>query len=128
MIRLVLSVLTILILVSGCAKQPDISRTPPPRAKHAPIHSREKSIQTMITGLDQYPNDDVMVLTTIDDSYIIGPDVSLKQITAIHTHLTEAHDRVVTIWYIQKKATPSTIAHKRVTRLNIEDKTYLLPH
>jgi hypothetical protein len=127
MIRLILCVLTILILMPGCAKQPTTPWTPP-RAKHSPVQSREKSVQTMITGLDQYPKDDVMVLTTVDDSYIIGPDVSLQQITAIHTHLTEAHDRVVTIWYIHKEATNSTIAHKRVTRLAIEDKTYLLPH
>ena len=69
-----------------------------------------------------------MVLNTVDDAYVIGPNVSAAQKREIHAHLIEAHDRIVTIHYIYKQGSAGTIRHKRITALIIEESSYLLPH
>lgn len=86
------------------------------------------SVRAMVVGLDQYPNDDVMVIRTEAGQYVVGPGVSAKLKKSIHERLTEAFDRVVTILYVEREATGDTVAHKRVTSLDIEGETYLLPY
>ena len=92
------------------------------------MRTGEHSVKTMLLGLDQYPEEDVMVIKTADGAYVVGPEVSAGEKTRIHTVLTQAVDRLITIRYVKKPATRQTIAHKRVSGLIIEEKTYHLPH
>lgn len=131
--RICLPILILCLMLGACSKQPEpvvpeqpVTKKMAPMTKATP--AKEHTIRTMITGLDQYARENIMVLNTADDSFVIGPNVSAAQKAEIHSHLTEAYDRVIIIKYINKKGTGGTIAHKRVTALEIEGTCYLLPH
>jgi len=135
--KIILPLLMLVLLFAGCARQPHpaepgsapksapTSKKMPPAGKDTEtVHT----IRTMITGLDQYTKENILVLNTADGPYVIGPDVSGPQLSEIHSDLTDAHDRVITILFVNKPATEATIAHRRVTGLVIEDRVYELNH
>lgn len=126
--RLFLPVLILLALLAGCAKQPQPESSTPAPTKPSAAPLAVHIVRTMVTGLDQYGDENIMVLNTADGPYVIGPDVSGPQLSEIHAHLTEAHDRVITIRYVDKPATATTVAHKRVCGLVIEERVYELNH
>lgn len=131
--RIILPLLILILLFAGCARQPRPADPMPdaaPAAKSTPSTGKEKvyTVRCMVTGLDQYNDENILVLNTMDGPYVIGPNVSGPQLSEIHSDLTDARDRVITIRYVNKPATGKTIAHRRVTGLVIEERVYDLNH
>ena len=119
MTRLV-PILLILLLATACAKQ-----TTPPAAPATP-ESEVKTVKTMVTGIDMYDSEQVLVLNTALGPFIIGPDVLENIKMDIHEHVIEARDRVMTIDYVEESATDTTIAHNRIVAITINGNEYRL--
>lgn len=128
MVRASLLALLLISFLLGCAKQPEPTQTAPPRTPHAAPTETIHTVRSIITGLDQFTEEDVMVIQTADDAYVIGPGVSPSQKEVVYSHLSEAHDLIITIHYVEKPATDKSLAHKRVVTLVIDDTIYHLPH
>lgn len=128
MVRASLLALLLISFMLGCAKQPEPTLPAAPRTLHVAPTETIHTTRSMITGLDQFTEEDVMVIQTVDDAYVIGPGVSPSQKETVYSHLSEAHDLIITIHYVEKTATDKSLAHKRVVTLVIDDTIYHLPH
>lgn len=115
----ILPILLILLLVAACARQQSPSPAPAPRPE-------VKTVKTMVTGIDMYDSEQVLVLKTAQDSFIMGPNVLENIKMDIHEHVIEARDRVVTIEYVEEPATETTIAHNRIVAITINGNEYRL--
>lgn len=115
MLRIATILLASLLLMGACVKQPVTPQQPSP--PHA-----EKSIKAIITGIETFDGGHVMALSTAHGDFVVGPQVSLSDKQRVHEMLLAAQDRVITIFYVDKPKTKTTIAHKLVTGLDIQGK------
>jgi len=108
-----------LLLMAACAKQPTQTKAPPPTT------SVEHSLQTMLTGIDQFDGGEVWGLNTGHGTFVVGPEVSSAVKTKVYEHLMEARDLVIVIRYREIPANKDIVAHKRVTAIVIQETEYL---
>lgn len=83
-------------------------------------------VKTMITGIDQFPDENVMALSTGHGAFVVGPEVSQADKTALAEKLIAARDYVVTIRYVEVEADGDRQAHRRVVAMIIRDESLQL--
>lgn len=101
----------LVIALAGCAgKQataPDTSRP-------------TRTVRTMLTGLDQFPEESVLALSTSHGTFVVGPEVPEANRSQLFAQLSEARNQVLTITYRDMPATRTTVPHKRVVGLALD--------
>lgn len=112
--------LACLLVMPACVRQPTATTQP---HKGTP----EQSIKAIVTGIDTFDGGHVMSLNTAHGMFVIGPQVSYTDKQRVHETLLAAHDRVITIRYIDKPRTDTTIEHRLVTGLEINETTFRFP-
>lgn len=115
----VLLTTAVLIFLTACAPQT------PTHTAQPPSQSNEQTVQTMVTGIDQFDGGAVWGLNTSHGTFVVGPEVSGEMKNTVYEHLMKAHDRVITIRYRATPANGEMLAHKRVTALLIQDTPYI---
>jgi len=115
--------LLVLCLLAACAKQQSTSTTPP-----APTIGAEHTIQTIVTGIDQFDEGRVWGLNTGHGTFVVGPEVYSAVKDTIYEHIMETHNQVVIIRYADVPASGEIIAHKRVTAITIQGTEYDFLH
>lgn len=117
--RLCLLLLSLcLLLAAGCPKQSRNTDSPPPPA--------EQTVRTMLSGLDQFPEEGILSLETSRGVFVVGPDVTEETRTRLYGELVEARDQVLTIRYRTIPRSGKTMAHNRVTGLTIGETPFSL--
>lgn len=122
--RLLPLLLVLALTSTACApKSSNVIASPTP-AKTASKGIGMKMTKTMVTGLDPYDEDHVLVINTSDGSFVIGPEVPDSVKSVVHEQLVKKHNEII-IRYEEMEATASTLAHKRVRGLTINEAEYV---
>lgn len=114
---LLIPILAMVLMLGACAKQ---QVTTAPKTEHR----KEHTIQTMVTGIDQFDEGTVWGVNTGHGIFVVGPEVSKAMKTQVFEHLMEAHDEVIIIRYVDMSAGDGMVAHKRVTSMVIQETPY----
>lgn len=77
------------------------------------------SVQTMIAGVDRFPEERILSLNTGHGPFVVGPEVDEATKSMVFEKIMEYREYVMTIRYVHMPSDGDYMAHNRVTSMII---------
>lgn len=79
----------------------------------------EVSVQTMIAGVDRFPEEGILSLNTGHGPFVVGPEVDEATKSMVFEKIMEYREYVMTIRYVSMPSDGDHVAHNRATSMII---------